>query len=371
MGVFEATFSILGILATGRYEQGIVLPEDDRSAAALVRLSVRVNLVITLITAVLAVAVWFLRDGMIRNWILWVPAAVFSTGLYQSLTFWAIRKQAFRRLASSRFVRQLLVVLLWGVFGWLGWKSQGLIVGLVVGQLIGTLWLGWQIWSTDGTAFREATRDDERAMAKRYADFPKYSLASGLLNAFAQALPRFFLYGTFGESGAGAFTFAQKVSIAPLSALGSTFADVFKQRAAEQLLQTGNCLPIWHSTFRKLFIFAIGPAVVLSLFAPPLFEFVFGPEYRQAGVVTQIMGPYAFLMLLASPLSRTIIVTEHQRTDLFWQIGLVATTATALWVGTARKDLLLAVGLFSAAYAVMYLIYLRISFQLARQGSSR
>lgn len=371
MGVFEATFSILGILATGRYEQGIVLPEDDQSAAALVRLSVRVNVILTACVALLATLVWLARDGQLRTWVLWVPLAVFSTGLYQTLTFWAIRRRAFPQLAASRFVRQLMVVALWMAFGLLSFGALGLILGLVVGQLLGTLALAWQIWRTDRPIFVLASRADERAVAQRYADFPKYSLASGLLNALAQGLPRFFLYGTFGERGAGNFTFAQKVAIAPLGALGATFADVFKQQAAEQMQRHGNCLPIWRATFRRLVKFAIIPTLVLTIAAPWIFSVVFGPEYREAGVLTQIMGPYACLMLLASPLSRTLIVTENQRLDMFWQIALVLVTGTALAIGTARHDLRLAVILFSAGYAALYVVYLRLSYKLAGNPSAR
>lgn len=370
-GLFEAVFSILSIIATARYEQGIVLPSEDHQGAALFRLSARFTIGFTVLVSLVCAVLYFFREGPFRLWIPWVPVAVLATGLYQTLTFWCIRMRAFGLLAQSRMLRQLFVVLLWIAGGLLHRGASGLVIGLAVGQLLGTLVLAFQVWREHHLLFKGSSFQAEREVAVRYSDFPLYSLASGLLNTVAQGLPRFLLYRTFGEAGAGDFTFAQKTAVAPISALGGTFADVFKQRAADEQARTGTCYESWRTTFIRLLKLAAVPALILTVAAPLIYGSVFGHSYVGAGRIAQILGPYTFLMFLASPLSRTIIVTEHQKEDLYWQIGLLLTTGASLAYGCAQKNLVLGVGLFAGSYALMYVIYLVMSRRFALAGRSR
>ncbi|MCE9558444.1 MAG: lipopolysaccharide biosynthesis protein [Armatimonadetes bacterium] len=371
MGLFEGTFSIISIFATGRYEQGIVIPESDEDGAALSKLSTVLCLWVSLACLMIATFGWFVAGPDIRQWILLAPLGVLSAGLYQIASFWCIRKKNFKLMATSRVWRQTLIVVLWIIFGLLKFKGMGLILGLVIGQSISTAIIFAQILKDDSALFKSVTAEKLRQVAKRYSDFPRFSMAGGVLNAVTQALPRFVLYHYFGEAGTGNFTFAQKVAAAPASLLSTTFGDVFKQRASEELIANGNCIGVWQSTFKRLMIFGFAPAVILGLAAPWLFKIIFGPGYEDAGRLAQIMSPYIFLGFLASPLSRTIIVTEHQQVDLSWQIGLFLSTLLGLVIGSRTGQVYSAIGLYSLAYGAMYLLYLVISRKLAQGGTRK
>jgi O-antigen/teichoic acid export membrane protein len=370
LGLFEGIFSVIAIFATARYELGIVIPEDDDEAAGLVMLCLRLCLLVSFVTALGALVLFLIPNPWasadVKRWLMWLPAAVFMTGANQTANYWCIRKKQFKLMATNRFWRQALVVGFWLLFGFLGYEGLGPILGLVFGQAIGTLLLIASLYRLDGQLMRRVSNADIAVARRRFADFPRYSMAGGVLNTLTQMLPRFFIYGVFGEQASGGFTWVQKFVAAPISILGTTFADVFKQRASEELNQFGHCLGIWTKTFRRLLMVALVPSLALLFAAPWLFGAIMGKGYVEAGQFAQIMIPYLFLGFLASPLSRTLIVAERVRPELFWQIGLFCTTGIGLYFASRNGTLFQTVGAYSLAYSMMYVIYLLMSHRAAR-----
>ncbi|MFA4907981.1 MAG: hypothetical protein WC602_06930, partial [archaeon] len=61
--------------------------------------------------------------------------------------------------------------------------------------------------------------------------------------------------------------------------------------------------------------------IVTVLFAPPIFSFVFGADWREAGVYTQLLSLWFFGNFLTSPISDIPLIVNRQKT--FFLIGIV------------------------------------------------
>ena len=98
LAVFASFLSIAAVIASLRYELAIPLPEDDKTAANVLALSLSIVVGNSLLAGIL---VW-LFGGKVVNVInapqlrpyLWLlPLGIFGVGTYQVLNYWAIRKK--------------------------------------------------------------------------------------------------------------------------------------------------------------------------------------------------------------------------------------------------------------------------------------
>jgi O-antigen/teichoic acid export membrane protein len=372
-----AITTVSSVIVSGRYELAILLPTEDDDAINIVILSITLTTISS--TLLLIIIVFFnkqitdlLGNSEISLWLYLTPIMVFSTGIYQSLNYWFNRKQQYRQLAINRISRSGLTVLSSLFLGISRFVNGGLILSAIVGQGVTTLNFVIRAYKED--KHRQGTISQARilASAKRYQNFPKYSVPADVINAASTQLPIILLTIFFGPVIVGYLHLTQRVLGAPFSIISSAFGDVFKQRASRDFNATGTCQKIWMSTFKQLLLISILPFIIIGFTAPTVFAAIFGEPWREAGRYAQILTPYYFLAFTVSPLSRTLYVTEKQKYDLFWQIGLFILTNTGILIGCWLNIPIVSIGVFSISYSLMYLIYLRMSYTFAagRQGIS-
>ena len=58
------------------------------------------------------------------------------------------------------------------------------------------------------------------------------------------------------------------------------------------------------------------PFTILGIFAPEIFAFVFGENWKVAGEFAQIMTPMFFLNFIVNPLSYTFFIAQKQKLNL-------------------------------------------------------
>ena len=102
------------------------------------------------------------------------------------------------------------------------------------------------------------------------------------------------------------------------------------------------------------------------LWGEPLFSFVFGKEWSQAGMVAAVLAPRFLAAFVVSPVSRIVLVLGGQRVKLLYDLialaGVVAglTSADAVGLDLVGAAVVLSiVGVF--AYAVYYAMLWRIA----------
>lgn len=369
--VFVAITGILGVLATGRYELAILLPAADEDAANLTALAITLSFCMSVAMFLLTLGLAHplaaaLGKAYFATWLYLVPINVFAASSYQALNYWFNRQQQYRRLALNRINRAVITVISMLALGFQHEISGGLIIGTLLGQLVATGAFAWQAARMNRYHCEGISLASMRVVARRYVDFPKFSIPADTINALSAQGPLLVLSAFFGSIFAGFYGLTQRVLGGPLGIISTAFADVFKQRASRAFNEAGNCIEVWHTTFKYLVMLSLVPSVILALAAPTLFGVVFGSEWREAGRFAQLMSPYFFLAFIVSPLSRTLLVAEKQRENLLWQIGLALVTIGALFVGVRAKQPTVSIALYSLSYSMMYLFYLRMSYRYAK-----
>lgn len=356
----------ISALASLRYEFAIMLPEEEKDAASLVALCFGLA---SLVSAVVAIGTLVLRltslevlqmSRLGRSLYLLGPMVLLQS-CYQTLGYWLLRKQSFRQLAFSRVFRAIAMAVANVAFGVVG-LGQGLVLSSLLGQAVAVLVLAGRLVREDRDDFRQLRVARMRQLAAQHKNFPLYALPSDLLSTFAQQLPVMF----FSPKPGGHFAFVQNVVNAPLGFVSGAVLDAFKERATRDYRTRGEFRDIFLKLFRALVLMSILPGLVLFAFAPPLFAFVFGEEWREAGEMARILAIAFCFKFVASPLSYSYYIVGKTKEDFVLHVWIAASSAAALAYGTfVANDPRLAVLLFSINYAFVYVFYLVRSYKFA------
>ncbi len=363
-GTFMLAAYFVSALASGRYEFAIMMPDSDDDAKNVVALCFAICLVVAVAGTLVVVGLRLAGIGLLQErlggWSYLLGPMMVLMSVYQTLSYWALRKQRFRLASASRVTRALLMGTTNVTFGLLAVKG-GLIVSSLLGQAAATILLAVQL--ARGEQLWAPLRFEKmRAFAKEHRNFPLYSLPGDLLSTGSSQLPLFFL----DTSSAGLFTFVQTVVNAPLSVVSGSVLDSFKERATRDLRTNGN----FRSLFRKVALSLAGlgvvPMLALVLFGPAAFASVFGEPWRGAGDVARILSGMYFFKFVASPLSYTYFVVGKQKEDFLLHLYILGSTACILavgprWFGSSHHML----AIFGANYALFYVVYLVRSYQFS------
>ena len=259
-------------------------------------------------------------------------------------------------LAVSVTITQLLAVIA-------GFGLGGLIYGQVLASASVLVWLFLDIERSLSRSLRHLSPRSAWRTIRNNWRFPVLAMPADAVNSLSAQLPFFMLAGRFGPSASGYYALTNRALAAPVGLLAGSILTVFKEQASQNFRDTGNCVQVYIATLRSLALLGLAPFAFLWLFAEPLFILVFGETWAMAGRLGEILAPMFYLKFVASPLSYTLFIADRQAQDLYWQLGLLATTFAALHLTGSVES---AVTCYSLGYSLLYIVYLRMSYVAAR-----
>ena len=374
-GLFAVYFGIsqiISVFITGRYEMAIILPEKDEDAINIVAVSMIITLFISIISLLIIfplryVIATVLNSPDVANYLLLIPVTVFAIGIYTIFNLWLNRKGHYKNITTGKITRSAFSSLFSIGFGMTLFKTGGLIIADTIGQLIAGFFVLIKSLKSDRDKVSKVSKAGMMKQAKRYVHFPKFNVISGLFEKASGQLPVILLASFFGTAISGLFSLSQRIIAAPGSIVGASVGDVFRQQVSIEYQKNGDCRETFLDLLKLLLLIGIIPFSVLAVFAPFLFSFIFGPEWRIAGEYAQIMILMFFLSFVVSPLSNMFIIAEKQKIDLVIQIILFIFVSVSFIVGyNIFKHPKAAILFYSVTYCVKYCIELYLSFQFSR-----
>ncbi|HJV60127.1 MAG TPA: oligosaccharide flippase family protein [Albitalea sp.] len=336
-GVFALYMSVVTLLATaatGRYELAVVLPDSDEEAWHTGTLALSLALATSVACGLF---VWTLAEPLARRWgvtgdLLWLrvlPLAVLLASVSNTLVCWANRRRRYAQIASNRLAQSVTTAAASVALGAAA-QGSGLVWGSVIGQAVSAAMFAFGLRGEGPRG--PLQRGLLREMARRYRNFPRINLPHALLDA-AQASALLALLGlVFGGVALGLYALALRIVKTPLGMLGASVGQVFQQRAAQLHNEGGDLRGLVRRTTLKLAAL-VAPIALAMVFAPWLFAWVFGEQWREAGVYALILAPWMALNFIASPLSQLPLIVGQQARALLY--GLAYQAAMLLPFGLA------------------------------------
>lgn len=373
LALFFSICSILSVVAAGRYELSIVIPEKDDDAANIVALSIFVSVVFALFLQIVFALfnsgiASLLGNESISFWLYFVPLVVFMISLYNILRYFSIRIKDFKNVAVTRAVKSAAGAFIKLGLGFVGFTSGGLVTGEIVSHFFGNTSLVRNVYRRK-ELFSGVNRAKMLEEAKKYSDFPKFSLPGALSNSLSLNLNSFFLTSLFSLAVLGQYALVNKVVSVPLTLIGSSVSDAYFQRAAQERNQTGSAKNAFIQSAKYLSLIAVPVFFALFFFGEELFAFVFGESWRIAGSYAKILSFLVAVRLVAAPLSVTMSTFEKQKTSLVLTlIQLVLMVGVFVLSNIFSFEMKEFLVLYTTLMASYYLLMLVVCFNIAVKG---
>lgn len=370
--LFISLVTFLSIFSTGRYEVPIILPKDDSDGINLVSLSFFLAstfsfLLIFLIIILHESLVLLLDSESISTWLYFVPITVLLTAYYNTMNYWFNRLKKFRLIANNRIFLSLTMAFTQLAVGYMIISNGGLIIGYIIAQTLAVLYFMFIFNKHNKKVLRlNVTIKLMKENAKKYINFPKFSLAADSINSLSNQAPIFLFTSLFSPAVAGFYALTFRILNTPSKFISKAIMDVFKQKASEDFNKKGNCKRIFINTFKKLLFISIIPFVIIGIWGSDIFSIVFGKEWENSGLYAQILAPFFFLRFIVSPLTYTLYIANNQRLDLILQTFLLISTISAIYFGSVYEDEILGITAFSSSYSIIYLIYFYFSYKSSK-----
>jgi O-antigen/teichoic acid export membrane protein len=194
-------------------------------------------------------------------------------------------------------------------------------------------------------------------MFKRYSDFPRYRLPSQFLLMFAIQAPLLFSAWLFGSETTGQLGLALMALALPMNLFGQSIGQAYYAEIAKIGRKNPRKIYILTKNItEKLFLVSIPPFLVLILVGPHVFSFVFGEQWREAGVFSRILALYLLTQFISTPLVNALSVFDKQ--GMFLRINMIRSIAIIMVFGLAylcRLSPMYAILIYSIVLSVHYI----------------
>lgn len=365
--IFYSYIEVFIILSTCKYELAIVIADSDDQAAALTRLTLRLNALFSsllLLIALLLALFHVTPSSLPPQLYLLIPPMVFFCGTTRVYTFLFNRYKHYRQIATSEVVTSLGGTLLKILFGLLSGTMQlfhtlGLPLGTILGKVAGNIYYRLQVKKYElrtKTSLPHPNTSYFIALSSSFKNFPLYTMPKELVSSFSANLPFLWLSVHFDNALIGLFGLALTFTMRPVGILANAFEKVFYASYSEKVRQHQ---PLWRDTLRftlALNAVVVPIVVVAFFFAEPLFTFLFGAKWVGTGYYVRCIIPWLVVLLNANSLAFVANIFSTQRIDFFFQIAQLLLRIAALWVGISQDNFRLAILLFCAVSTAVQLL---------------
>lgn len=361
--VFLALMMVLAVLACLRYEHAIMMPEDDRSAAALLVASLLLALCFSALLGLLVIffgrSIASLLKTEALNSLLWLlPFSVLCQGVYEPMRFWNTRKRRYGILSRARASVSVVQNVSKLAAGFSGFVSAiAITISNVVGYFFAAVCLAYTTVCSDWHLVKCVDGKDIARVTRRYVKFPAVSAWGDLLYTLSLYLPFIFLARYYDQKVVGYYSLGFQLVNIPVMVIGVAIAQVYYQRAAEAIAG-GKLAELTDNMCKRLVSLSFFPFLVLIVIGPELFALVFGAEWAEAGVYVQILSMMYVFVFIAFPLRMLCNVNERQEAVLFFNSLLLAVQVLTLCRGGSVLSARMTLIYVSMASAVLYLAFI-------------
>lgn len=362
-GVLTITSALamsLAAVAALRLELAVPTTDSERDARSLVVLGLLAAVATAVVgTVVVALTrdrvVDILNDPALGTWLWLVPPLAAIIASFSVLNQMAIRHQRYGAVGRRNLTSSMTTLTTQLGAGVAGLRPGGLVIGLAVGQLLGTASL------VRGSGLRAAVGGAVsvrhlRSVLVRYRRFPLLLGPAGLMNALGLQLPILLVAHYYGSEVTGWLGLTQRVLALPVMLIGQAVAQVYLgELSRDKRAEGGRASTLFHRTSLRLAAIAVTGAGLLLVFGPALFRLIFGPEWTTSGVYARALAVGLAAQMVSSPLSLTLVALGRQGQQLAWDASrLVLTTGAVLVCVSLEMPAITAVWALGWALALSY-----------------
>lgn len=360
-GYLTLVVSVTGMISPAialRLESALMLPRENGVATALLVLGMTATVIISVLaTITLQICFafgWFSAMSQLPGFSLWVGGITLLSGIFILLGQFALRGRQYGAVAIRNITQGSTTAMAQLAFAIASSGPSGLIGGYFIGRMAGVI----PLFTSVRAQLRRFESSDMRKVIREYRVFPLLFAPAALLNAGALAAPIIVTGIWFAVSDAGQFGMAERILAVPLVIVATAVGQVVEARLAFHFREKlGGSTSYYLRVSAILAGFSVGVAIVVWFGAPMLVPLILGNEWHAASMIMQMLIPMLVSRMIASPMSKAIVVIGWARTNLVLDIArALLIIGVLLACGRFETSLEEMVLWTSLAFALIYVV---------------
>jgi O-antigen/teichoic acid export membrane protein len=350
--LYMGLISFLSIISTGKYELAIMISKKDREGLDLLYISVILSFLFSVFLLVIVmlfnkqIPAW-LGNPEIGRWLFFIPLSTFMIGVFQSLSYWNNRLKKYRSIASANLGQSIVNSGVKITTSNAIRTGGGLITGAISGQFTGLMIYLFGFFRRNGSSLHKPELSRLKKVAARYNFFPRYNLPHYLTNNLSSSLPVFVFSSWFTATQVGWYSLAFMMINRPMNLITNSLSQVFSQRVIQKFNGGEKVSSEVRALIIRLALISVLPLVLVGLFGPAIFGFVFGDDWYEAGRYMRLLLPWLFVVFISSPLSFLPDMLSLQKKAMWIDLVKFLLRIVALAIGVIMNNIYWAITLFS------------------------
>jgi O-antigen/teichoic acid export membrane protein len=327
-GLFVSVISIASVVFTFNYQQAIPITTKKHQLGIIVIISFASSLVVTLIS--LIICYFYLNElslllGINNNGILLLfPIGAFLLSITLILEL-ICYKYNFYGLQSKTHVLYSLLIQSFKILGGYFYAfGTTLIMSIILGYVIKVFVLLTKLQNKINVKELVRKKCSEKrgfVILKKYSTFPLHRMPQTFLTSLAIYLPVFVLASFFDLKESGYYSLAIGVLGVPLTLLGSSVTNVLFPKITSMFKSSHIKMYFYiRNFFGIMTIMLIVPFGVFSFYADTIFSYIFGVDWKIAGVFAAALCLQYYFIIIIRPIIVAITVTNKNKFYLYFEI---------------------------------------------------
>ncbi len=372
LSLYVNVVSILVIIATGRFEEAILLPKKDSTSSYIMLGSIIAATIFSILILLLAIIIKYFVFSIypadnISKWVLLVPISVFSISIYNVLSMFANRYRLYKYMSIGGFVKSAVtsIIKIGGGVKKLG--AIGLVIGNVFGNISSALFISIICYRFKGYQLKYISLKKIRKALNIYTDFPKYNMPREIINSVSGSLPIFIFYKYFGNSVTGLYAMALALSYIPIQIFVQTIYQVYSEKIINDYNKRRAISKSIYKLIKIIALTFVVPFILIAIFAPNITVFILGDKWLESGIILQYLIPWHFVALVSKPIAFMPMLANKLKLEMIIDIILLILRIIALFIGVVLHDYYYSIVLFSITSVIILGIELRWFIYLAKK----
>lgn len=329
---------MLSVVATGRYEKALMLPQFRPRAMQILLFSVILSVSCTagvFLVLVCSPSFFVGLTGIAAENIVFLPFYTLELCVYVLFYAWMVRTKQYAAAARGLVLFPVSYLVFCVALYPVEMHWHKLILALILARGVEILYFGLYLYWDMKADARRISMQEAMDAGREYADFPKYVLTGSFVEEAAVQVVPFLVSAFWGLEATGYYSMAMQVLAAPMGLIAKAVRDVFMQEGARLYAKYKECKAFYQKNLRLCLVYSTVACGAVYIFVPILLPLVLGEKWNVAGQYVRWMVPMAIGMLVSTPLLDMYSIARRQKKYLLIQAAFLG--SSVLRIGVAGK----------------------------------
>jgi teichuronic acid exporter len=369
LALYMRITGFIAAIATLRYESALPIPKNDGHSYLLYRISLLISFIVLAISSILLISL--ILAGITPGFSWWyVVLIIFGSAAIVVInigTNWSVRTGSFSLISRQKIVNSLFSnTLKWG-FAYFSLGYFGLIVATFIGYFLSSFEFIFSFRGLKRKYSQLKSRKKTWVLLKDHREFPLLNLPHILVDHGRDILIATLILAYFSESIYGSFSHSYAMLRIPSMLIGVSLSQVFYNQAIKLYNENKRMLPLLKKTIGMLIGISIIPFTILYLYGEPIFAWIFGVNWAEAGSYSETMSFWLMVSFIISPISALPMILKKQKIAFVFGIISALIQIIPLFIipeiyGKTNEIFILCLQVISYTQAFWFLLVLGIYF---------